>query len=232
MSELITAPGAGARAADSERTATRVTRTLLACGVVAGPFFFVMVAIQMLVRPGFDIRRHPLSLLSLGDLGWIQMATFVLTGLGTVACAVGIRRVLRSGLGGTWGPRLVGLLGLGLVAAGFFTADPSLGFPPGAPQGPPAHMSWHSVLHGVAFFTAFTSVTVACVVLARRFAALGQRGWLAYCVASAVIAPALVALGMGDQHAAGVAFALAAAVAFGWVAALALQLLSEQKRAG
>ena len=37
---------------------------------------------------------HPLSLLSLGDLGWIQIANFVVTGLLVTACAIGMRRVL------------------------------------------------------------------------------------------------------------------------------------------
>jgi hypothetical protein len=47
-------------------------------------------------------------LLSLGDLGWIQIANFVVTGALFVACAVGLRRVLHPGRAGTWGPRLVG----------------------------------------------------------------------------------------------------------------------------
>jgi hypothetical protein len=40
---------------------------------------------QMLVRDGFDIRRHALSLLTNGDLGWIQILNFVLTGLLVIA---------------------------------------------------------------------------------------------------------------------------------------------------
>src|SRR5215510_9930556 len=105
-------------------------RALLASGAVAGPFFTISVVLQILTRPGFDIRRHPISLLSLGDLGWIQIATFVLSGLAIAAAAVGMRRAVPSGRGAVWGPLLVGLFGLGLVAAGLFTADPSLGFPP------------------------------------------------------------------------------------------------------
>jgi hypothetical protein len=147
-------------------------------GVVAGPFFYVMVLIQVLTRPQFDIRRHPLSLLSLGDLGWIQIATFVLTGLAGIACAVGMRRALRHGRGGTWGPLLVGPWGLGLIAAGAFQPDPSLGFPPGTTLGMPDQLSWHAILHGVSFFTLFTSLALACIVFARRFAGLKRGiGW-------------------------------------------------------
>src|ERR1700730_4644474 len=226
MDEMIAAGGIGAPSAASKKTTTTLTRALLAAGVVAGPLFYVMVGIQALTRPGFDIRRHPLSLLSFGDRGWSQIATFVATGLGGVACAAGIRRALRHGRGATWGPLMVGLWGLGLIAAGIFTADPAFGFPPGAPQGTQNHLSCHAVLHGAAFFTTFVSLVVACVVFGRRFARLKRWGWVAYCLATAVVGPALVAVGMSNTAAAGVPFALAGAVAFGWVSVLALQLLS------
>lgn len=211
----------------SEKTTTAVTRVLLACGALAGPLFFVMVTIQLLVRPGFDVRRHPISLLSLGDLGWIQITTFILTGLAGVAFAVGVRRALAHARGGTWGPLLIGLFGLGLIAAGIFTADPSLGFPPGTPSGVPDHLSWHSVLHGVAFFTAFSSLTAVCFVFSRRFAGLNRWGWVACCAANGVVTPAIVAVGVSHPSAAGVPFAAAAALAFGWVSGLALQLMAE-----
>jgi hypothetical protein len=72
---------------------------------------------QMLVRDGFDIRRHALSLLTNGNLGWIQILNFVLTGLLVIAGAFGMRRALRWGRGRTWGPLLLGVHGLGLIGA-------------------------------------------------------------------------------------------------------------------
>ncbi len=80
--------------------ATRTAR-LLACGIVAGPLFLTAGLTQAFIRDGFDLSRHPLSLLSLGDLGWVQIANFVVTGALFIACAVGMRRVLRPGRGGT-----------------------------------------------------------------------------------------------------------------------------------
>jgi Protein of unknown function (DUF998) len=100
----------------SSATTTKQARALLACGVVAGPLFLAAGLIQAFTREGFDLRRHPLSLLSLGELGWIQIANFVVTGLLCVACAVGMGRVLGPGRGGTWGPLLVGAFGVGLVS--------------------------------------------------------------------------------------------------------------------
>ena len=224
--DMLTTRKAVAPAGGSTAAAARMTRGLLACGVALAPVFIGSLVVQMLIRPGYDIRRQPLSLLTLGDLGWVQVATFVVSGLCGLACAVGVRRTLRHGPAAAWGPPLLGLFGLALVAAGTFVPDPSMGFPPGAPQGVPAGMSWHSVLHGVAFFTAFTSLVVLCVLFARRFAGLGRRGWTAHCVVTAVVAPVLVAVGMTHPSVAGIPFAVAGAIAFGWVSALAAGLLA------
>src|SRR5687768_11354689 len=91
---------------------TTGTRRLLAAGVLAGPLFVVVVLIQLAITPGFDLGRHPISLLSLSDNGWIQIANFVLGGLLAIAFAVGTRRVL-TGRASTWGPRLLAVYGLG-----------------------------------------------------------------------------------------------------------------------
>jgi len=72
--------------------------------------------LQAFTREGFDFRRHPISLLSNGDLGWVQITSFVVNGLLIVASAVGIRRALHPGRGGTWGPLLIGIVGAGTIA--------------------------------------------------------------------------------------------------------------------
>jgi hypothetical protein len=161
-------------------------RAWLTCGVVAGPLFVAAVVIQEATRAGFDPKEHPLSLLSLGDLGWIQITNFVVCGLLATASAVGVRRALHPGRASTWGPILFGVYGVGLVWGGVFVADPAFGFPPGTPDGAPAEMSWHGILHGIAPAAAGIALVAACFVFARRFAARHKRGWVAYCVATAV----------------------------------------------
>jgi hypothetical protein len=148
MVRRIVTPEAGAPSSVSEGTASK-TRALLACGIVAGPLFLAVALTQAFTRQGFDLSRHPLSLLSLGDLGWIQITSFVVTGVLYVACAVGMRRALGPGPGAAWGPRLVGVLGIGLIMGGVFLTDAGAGFPPGAPAGAP-EISWHGMLHNVA----------------------------------------------------------------------------------
>lgn len=67
---------------------------LLTCGAIAGPLFIGTVLIQDYVRPGVRPREQPLSLLTLGNLGWIQIAAVVVTGLLYIAGAAGLRRAL------------------------------------------------------------------------------------------------------------------------------------------
>ena len=57
-------------------SAATQTARLLACGIAAGPLFLTVGLTQAFLRDGFDLSRHPLSLLSLGDLGWVQIANF------------------------------------------------------------------------------------------------------------------------------------------------------------
>lgn len=211
----------------ASRASGRITRALLACGVAGGPFFYVLAIGQILTRPGFDIRRHAISLLSLGDLGWIQNINFAVTGALTIACAMGVRRALGGGRGGTWGPVLIGIFGAGTLLAGFFHADPGLGFPPGAPAGIPASMSWHAALHEFSFITAMFAMIAASFVLSRRFASQGRRGWAAYCAASGIVCPLLVVAGMSTPNWVGVIIACAAGVMFGFLTVLAARLLLE-----
>ena len=205
-------------------TAIRRTRALLACGVAAGPLFTIVAGTQVLTRDGFDLRRHPLSLLSLGDLGWLQIGNFVATGLLTVAGSLVMRRALRGGRGGTWGPLLVGAFGAGLVAGGVFVADPADGFPPGTPAGRPEQLSWHGMLHAIGPVVGFLAPAVVCFVFARRFGRFRRRGWAAYCTATGVVAPliAMAAFPTGDFR---LLFG-GGVLLWGWASVMAAHLLA------
>src|SRR5207244_9799464 len=97
------------------------------------PLFSIVGLILAFTTPGFDLRRHSLSFLENGDRGWVQISSFVLTGLLFFGGALGMRQVMRDSRGGTWGPRLIGVFGVAMIGAGCFTADPAFGFPPGTP---------------------------------------------------------------------------------------------------
>src|SRR5690242_3792750 len=102
-----------------KETSNQETKWLLTAGALAGPFYLIVGLAQALTRPGFDITRHALSLLSNGDLGWIQVSNFLISGLLVITGAFGMRRALE-GSGITWGPLLVGVYGLSLLGAGIF----------------------------------------------------------------------------------------------------------------
>jgi Protein of unknown function (DUF998) len=226
MTQTIeTRPAGTPRTTTTTATTTTTTRALLACGVVAGPLFIVVGLAQMLTRDGFDPIRHPLSLLSLGDLGWIQIGNFAVSGLLFAASAVGMRRALHPGHAGTWGPLLIGVYGAGLVMGGVFVADPALGFPPGTPDGIPDQLSWHGALHSVAPVLASAALLAACFVFARRFAALGQRRWVVYSVATALVG--LVPNAVFNHDWFFVALGVTVALGQVWIALLAGRLLAE-----
>jgi Protein of unknown function (DUF998) len=199
-------------------------RNLLYCGIVAGPLFIAASLILAFTRTGFDLARHPLSLLSLGSLGWVQIVNFVVSGILYVLGAVGLRAALRQSRGGTWGPLLVGLSGIGLIIAGVFTVDPGAGFPPGAPAGAPT-MSWHGVLHEIGFMLSFVGAIGACAVFARRYAVFGRRGWMVVALAAPVAA--LVVAGWPDLNTLSVRLVIAPAILFGFLTAVFAQVLKQ-----
>jgi hypothetical membrane protein len=214
-------------------SADTTTRALLWCGVVAGPIYIVVGVIEALTRPGFDVTRHDLSLLANGDWGWVHSSLLVTTGLLTVAGAAGLRRALRGGRGGTWIPLLVGLYGLGLVGAGFFSADPAAGFPPGTPASAHA-VSWHGLLHFVSGGIGFLGLIAACLLSARRFGAQGGRGWAAYSFVTGVLYfAAFVGIAVGSGQGGAVltavilAFSVAVVLGWAWISAMTLRSLTE-----
>jgi hypothetical protein len=200
------------------------THTLLALGALAGPLYLASYFIQAFTREGFDILRHPASVLSNGDLGWIQISTFVVTGLLLIAGAVGMRQVLHPGRASTWGPLLFGLSGLALMSAAVFSADPVDGFPPGTPLGPPTSITTPGLLHFVVALVGFLSWIIASFVFARRFSSLGQRGWATFSAVTGVLF--LVGFG-GAATGAVLPFVGAVVLMFTWITLLFLRLRSQ-----
>jgi hypothetical protein len=198
---------------------------LLLAGALAGPVFFASAIAQMLTREGFDITRHPISQLSVGRLGWIQVTTFVLAGLGGLALAAGIKRTITEGVGRRALPILFGIFGAGLIAAGLFTMDAENGFPVGTPDEPVAQMSWHAVVHSAAAAVAFTALAIAAVVLTVR------------CVRRRAVLPAVLngaaamvlLLPMSPDHMS-IQIAVNGLAGFTWTTVLALSLRRSARR--
>jgi hypothetical protein len=218
-------PGEPARACDLA-PAARVTRSLLGWGVVAGPFYVAVVLGQALLRPGFDLAHDDASLLSSGGLGWIQVANFLITGAMVVACAAGVYRALGRGRASASGALLLALFGVGLIGAGFFVADPMSGFPPGTPSGRPETISPHGILHIVSAGLGFLGLAGACLVVGQRFARDRRPAWAWFSRLTGVLfLLGFAGLASGSSSAAVViGFWAVLLLAWGWLAALALNL--------
>ena len=140
-----------------------ITWSLLRWGVLAGPFYLMVGLIQALFRDGFDLGRHPLSVLVNGPGGWVQTANFVLAGLMVLAAAAGFARVLGPRRAVAW---FLGGYGLAMILAAIFPADPVDGFPPGTPTGFPTSISTTGLVHFIAGALAFTCLGLGCFAAA------------------------------------------------------------------
>ena len=206
-----------------------LTRALVTAGVVAGPLFVAVGLVQIVTREGFDLSRHPLSLLSLGDAGWVQITNFVVAGVLMLAFATGVARSLGGGPGRVWAPVLFALYGIGLVLGGAFTADPALGFPAGTPDGYPTEWTFHGAVHAFAAPLAFLALVAVTFVVARRLAWEGHRSAAAW---SRVIGVACLLLCVPFGPAASVRLFVGVALGFAWITAYAISLLRERSIAG
>lgn len=194
------------------------TRACLTGGVVATPVFFAVALTLAVTRDGFQLGPHMISQLATGELGWVQMANFVLTGALFVLASRGLARTWNEGIGRVWIPRLVAAFGVGLIAAGVFVTDPSNGYPPGAA----ASTSWHGMLHATAAALSGLVLVAAAVVYARRAAADGRRIWA---VASLIAASASLVLPWTSPGRMGLMLAIGSIIGWGWLSAVSGSVL-------
>jgi len=179
----------------------------------------------MTIRDGFDPTRHAASQLANGDLGWIQITTFLVTGAMTIAAAVGVRRALGPGRLSAWAAGLLGAYGACLVAAGIFRADPSDGFPPGTPPGM-GEVSWHGLAHFAVAGIGFAGLVAACFVLGTWFARNGMASWAWFSrITGVVFAGSFMALSSGSGRATTIlAFTAAVVLVWAWLTAVSVKL--------
>lgn len=212
------------------------TRFLIVGGAI-GPLLFILIfLIEGATRPGYSAWHNYVSQLSLSNQGWMQILNFLVCGLLTLCFAIGLRQVLRPGKGSLLGPILLGVFGLGLIIAGLFVTDPSLGYPPGAHGSGPQTL--HGIIHGVAGLIVFSSVAAASFVLARHFAGDPQwKGWALYSFVTGVLVAvffiAATAVSTLDERGIlsgspiGLLQRVSIIVGWGWIALLAIRLLGK-----
>lgn len=167
-----------------------VTRSMLGWGVVAGPFYLVFGLILALTRPGFDLTRDALSLLLIGDLGWLHWLNLVLSGVMSIVAAAGL---LRTPGWSRIAAALVGVYGACFVVSAIFPPDATENFPRGAGGG---EFTTTGMLHLGFGALGFVSVGVAAMIASSWYGRRGgSRGRLWSRVAGIVIIVAFVSGG-------------------------------------
>lgn len=199
-------------------------RLLLLAGIAAGLLFFVVPTIEVFRRPGFSIERHAVSVLSLGEGGWIMKAVFIVSGLLTLACALGMHQVIGSKGSGLASALLIAVYGIGLVLAGVFDAPAGLGFPPGTPDDQQPVMTPTAIVHSMAFMLAFGALIISCFVFAFHFLHDQQSIWAVASLLAGLALPTLIGLGISSTIAPGIAFYWAAMLGWVWLGVTAYLL--------
>ncbi len=201
----------GRPAGDSPRWAGVATGAAMAAPAV---FFAVMMSLG-LVTPGYDWVARYGSELSLGPLGWIMIANFVVLGAAELALAVALGCVAGDRLSGRVAAAAVGLLGAAFVTAGICVTDP-------ARLISGAH-TWHGLVHALmAVVIFFVATPAAALAAARR---LGRwRGFAGYSLLTAVATPALLVVTFVSGSLVGLAERVVIAVVLAWLTALAVRL--------
>lgn len=120
----------------------------------------VVFLVEGWLRPGYSPISMFVSELSLGSRGWVQIASFVVTGALIVLFGRGLAVVLRGGAAGVAGPLLLTLIGVALMASGPFITDPSTVFD---------QHGVHGIIHGLLGAVVFSLAPASCLVLYRRF---------------------------------------------------------------
>lgn len=218
----IRRPGKGPEMKASESTVgcdrrAAVTRSMLGWGVIAGPFYLLFGVILALTRPGFDLSRDELSLLLLGDHGWLQWLNLFLSGTMTIVAAIGLLRTA------DWSRRAaaaVGLYGVCLMLAAVFPPDATKSFPPGAGGG---SVTTQGVLHLVFGALGFVSIGVAAIIANSWLAGRGSPDPRWSKVVGIAIIVAFVAGGALSTHSYGVALIwITVVLTWVWLVAIAI----------
>jgi hypothetical protein len=202
-------------------------RKLMSAGGLAGLIFCGVATYGILTRPNFDLQRHAVSNLSLGEGGWTMVAAFIVSGVLTMLCALGLSHVLKVGLGRRALPILIAIYGLGLVIAGIFPTPACCGFPEGTPQDQLPVMTPSAIIHGIGFMVAFSSLIIACLIAALRFS--GPSSLIS--LLAGIFMPLLVALGMANAIAPGIAFFIASIIGWLWLAVVVMMLAGQAAQA-
>lgn len=172
---------------------SRTTLLVLLCGLIEACLFTIVYLIEGITRSGYNAWQQPVSALSLGPGGWVQQINFIVFGVISLCTVPVVRQILKGGVGATWYPILRVLGAFSFIMLGFFSQDPTFGYPLGAVV--PTTPTLHGTIHIVFSFVGFLALASGSFVFARRFAREPRwHGWALYSVINGLLAIVFIAL--------------------------------------
>jgi Protein of unknown function (DUF998) len=187
-------------------------RRLAWAGIVFPPFFVLVFLILGFVKPNYSPIRQFVSEGSIGQLGWVQIANFLVFGAALVVFAIGLWRGLGDRVSGRVGSALIAIAGVGVFMAGPFVTDPGT-----------TVVTSHGAVHIVVSLVGFGGLAGAAIAFARRFAA--DRGFVIFSIVVAVVIPVSFA-GQGFVSVAGLIQRVMVVIALAWLTLLGVRLRS------
>lgn len=160
--------------------------SLLLFGAISGVVFTLSWIIQEIFKNGYNPIMVPISSLAIGELGWIQSATFLITGASLMLFAYGLERIAQYEGFSKWIVIFLAIGAIGLIGAGCFTTDPINGFPPGTPE-TITESTLHGTLHQLFSVLLFIGLPVAMALFSKYFLKVRNNKWWIYSISSTVL---------------------------------------------
>ena len=157
-------------------------KLLIYCGLTGPLFFIVSFCIQGMYKHGYSALLYPISSLAIGENGWIQIVTFIVSGLLIFLFSIAVKKKLNHKLVAA----LLALVGIGLICAGIFITDPVFGFPENIPF-IKIPFTLYGKLHTWFSLLVFLGIPVICFMMSKYFNLIKDQGWKYYSIATGII---------------------------------------------
>jgi hypothetical membrane protein len=139
--------------------------------------FIISYSIQGIFKKGYNALRHPISSLAIGQNGFFQVFTFIVTGILIILFAVAVQKKIHKKATTI----LFVLVGVGLIASGVFNTDPVYGYPPELPFTNKI-FTMHGKLHTLFSLFVFLNIPIICFLMARYFNNQKEFKWKYYSI--------------------------------------------------
>ena len=130
-------------------------------GMLGTTLFPLSFTLNGFLQSDYNPVQRYISELSIGSLGWIQIASFMLLGITIMLFSFGIKAVFPTGKASRAAPILFCVIGISYFLSGPFITDPQAMFD--------NQQTLHGIVHGIIGAVVFTLSAVSCFVLWRRF---------------------------------------------------------------